>query len=140
MKKNFLIIGAIALIASICQVSYSQDLWNGIKNDFSNAANSLKNDIKTTTTSESFRGTSSPLSLQAEIDKVKAKKEKELAPIKQQISNKEAQMRSTIFDTKLSVSQKKAKTTLLQKEINTLKEQQKNIEEKYRQEIRSFRE
>ena len=48
-------------------------------------------------------------------------------------------MRKVFVDPKLSFSQKKSKTTLLQKEINTLKEQRENVEEKYRQKIREFR-
>ncbi len=137
MRKSLLLL-ASALFLTGCTFAQGNNLIEGIQKDFSNAAGTIKNDMKTIN-QQKLRGSDSPLSLQDEIDAVKEEKAKELAPINKQIAAKEAQLRNAVIDTKLSMSQKKAKTTLLQKEINTLKTQKEQIEEKYRQKIREFR-
>lgn len=137
MKKFIFALVVIAIIAAGAY-ALGDDFWSGIQKDFSGATSTIQKDMKNVT-SQKQRGSGSPLSLQDEIDEVKALKAKELEPVNKQIAAKEAQMRKVLVDTKLSVSQKKAKTALLQKELNTLKTQKENIEEKYRQKIREFR-
>src|SRR5699024_2425665 len=109
-----------------------------VQNDFSNAAATIKNDMKTIN-QQKLRGSDSPLSLQDLIDKTKAERDRELEPVKKQIAQKEALMRNTLINMKLKASQKKAKLTILQNEINTLKAQKEQIEEKYRKKIQEFR-
>lgn len=136
MKKTILI---LALVLGVTGSAWAaNDIWSGIKKDFQAAQNTIKKDIKTVN-SQAQRGADSPLSLQDEIDAVKAKRDKELEPIKKQIAAKEAQYRKVLIDTKMSISQKKSKTSLIQKEISTLKTQKTNIEEKYRKQIQEFR-
>lgn len=136
MRKSFLMMMSVLFLTG-CTFAQG-DFMEGIKKDFSNATSTIKDDMKTIN-QQKLRGNDSPLSVQDMIDEVKAQKNKELEPVNNQIANKEAQLRKVLIDTKLSVSQKKAKTTLIQKEINTLKAQKENIEEKYRQKMREFR-
>lgn len=138
MKKMILTLASVVLLTGCTFANGGSDILGGIQKDFAGAANTIQQDIKGIN-SQKQRGSDSPLSLQDEIDEVKAQKAKELAPINNQIAAKEAQLRKVLVDTKLSVSQKKSKTSLIQKEINTLKAQKENIEEKYRQKIREFR-
>lgn len=136
MRKSFLMMMSVLFLTG-CTFAQG-DFMEGIKKDFSNATSTIKDDMKTIN-QQKLRGNDSPLSVQDMIDEVKAQKNKELEPVNNQIASKEAQLRKVLIDTKLSMSQKKAKTTLIQKEINTLKAQKENIEEKYRQKMREFR-
>lgn len=137
MKKSIMaLIVCVAVMG--CAQAYENNFLNNVKKDFSNATQSIQNDMKNVTT-QSKRGADSPMSLQDEIDSVKARKQVELDVVNKKISDKEAQMRKVIFDTNLTFSQKKSKTSVLQKEIGTLKTQKTNIEEKYRKEIQAFR-
>lgn len=136
MKKTILTL-ALAL-CTISSAYAASNTWAGIKKDFQNVKSTIQKDINNVN-SQAKRGAESSLSVQDEIDALKAKRDKELAPIKNQISAKEAQFRKIIFDTKMSASQKKSKTTLIQKELSTLKTKQKNIEESYRKQINELR-
>ena len=137
MKKSFLLIASVLLLTG-CTFAQGNDFIASVKSDFSEVSNSFKNDMKTIN-QQKLRGDDSPLSLQDLIDKTKADRDRELEPINKQISQKEALMRSTLVNMKLKASQKKAKLTILQKEINTLKAQKEQIEEKYRKKIQEFR-
>lgn len=139
MKKSIPVLAAVLLLAgSSVYASQNNDIWSNIQQGFKETQKTFQEDI------ESIKGDrqksrSSSYSLQDTIDEVKAERDAELKPIDEKIKQKEAQMRKVFVDPKLSFSQKKSKTTLLQKEINTLKEQRENVEEKYRQKIREFR-
>ena len=137
MKKSFLMMMSVLFLTG-CTFAQGDNFLEGMKKDFSGATSTIKGDMKTLS-QQKLRGNDSPMSIQDMIDEVKAQKSKELEPINNQIANKEAQLRKTLLDTKLSISQKKAKTTLIQKEISTLKAQKNNIDEKYRQKMREFR-
>lgn len=139
MKKSIPVLAAVLLLAgSSVYAAQNNDIWSNIQQGFKETQKTFQEDI------ESIKGDrqksrSSSYSLQDTIDEVKAERDAELKPIDEKIKQKEAQMRKVLLDTKLSMSQKKSKTTLIQKEINTLKEQKENIEENYRQKIREFR-
>ncbi len=139
MKKSIPVLAAALLLAgSSVYAAQNNDIWSNIQQGFKETQKTFQEDI------ESIKGDrqksrSSSYSLQDTIDEVKAERDAELKPIDEKIKQKEAQMRKVFVDPKLSFSQKKSKTTLLQKEINTLKEQRENVEEKYRQKIREFR-
>ncbi len=139
MKKSIPVLAAVLLLAgSSVYAAQNNDIWSNIQQGFKETQKTFQEDI------ESIKGDrqksrSSSYSLQDTIDEVKAERDAELKPIDEKIKQKEAQMRKVFVDPKLSFSQKKSKTTLLQKEINTLKEQRENVEEKYRQKIREFR-
>lgn len=139
MKKSIPVLAAALLLAgSSVYAAQNNDIWSNIQQSFKETQKTFQEDI------ESIKGDrqksrSSSYSLQDTIDEVKAERDAELKPIDEKIKQKEAQMRKVFVDPKLSFSQKKSKTTLLQKEINTLKEQRENVEEKYRQKIREFR-
>ena len=139
MKKSIPVLAAVLLLAgSSVYAAQNNDIWSNIQQGFKETQKTFQEDI------ESIKGDrqksrSSSYYLQDTIDEVKAERDAELKPIDEKIKQKEAQMRKVFVDPKLSFSQKKSKTTLLQKEINTLKEQRENVEEKYRQKIREFR-
>ena len=139
MKKSIPVLAAVLLLAgSSVYAAQNNDIWSNIQQGFKETQKTFQEDI------ESIKGDrqksrSSSYSLQDTIDEVKAERDAELKPIDEKIKQKEAQMRKVFVDPKLSFSQKKSKTTLLQKEINTLQEQRENVEEKYRQKIREFR-
>ena len=139
MKKSIPVLAAVLLLAgSSVYAAQNNDIWSNIQQGFKETQKTFQEDI------ESIKGDrqksrSSSYSLQDTIDEVKAERDAELKPIDEKIKQKEAQMRKVFVDPKLSFTQKKSKTTLLQKEINTLKEQRENVEEKYRQKIREFR-
>ena len=139
MKKSIPVLAAVLLLAgSSVYAAQNNDIWSNIQQGFKETQKTFQEDI------ESIKGDrkksrSRSYSLQDKIDEVKAERDAELKPIDEKIKQKEAQMRKVFVDPKLSFSQKKSKTTLLQKEINTLKEQRENVEEKYRQKIREFR-
>ena len=131
MKKSIPVLAAVLLLAgSSVYAAQNNDIWSNIQQGFKETQKTFQEDI------ESIKGDrqksrSSSYSLQDTIDEVKAERDAELKPIDEKIKQKEAQMRKVFVDPKLSFSQKKSKTTLLQKEINTLKEQRENVEEKY---------
>ena len=139
MKKSIPVLAAVLLLAgSSVYAAQNNDIWSNIQQGFKETQKTFQEDI------ESIKGDrqksrSSSYSLQDTIDEVKAERDAELKPIDEKIKQTEAQMRKVFVDPKLSFSQKKSKTTLLQKEINTLKEQRENVEEKYRHKIREFR-
>ena len=137
MKKSFLLMMSV-LFLTRCTFAQGNDFIASVQNDFSNVAESFKNDMKTIN-QQKLRGSDSPLSLQDLIDKTKAERDRELEPINKQIAQKEALMRNTLINMKLKASQKKAKLTILQNEINNLKAQKEQIEEKYRKKIQEFR-
>ena len=137
MKKSFLLMASVLFLTG-CTFAQGNDFIASVQNDFSNAAATIKNDMKTIN-QQKLRGSDSPLSLQDLIDKTKAERDRELEHVKKQIAQKEALMRNTLINMKLKASQKKAKLTILQNEINTLKAQKEQIEEKYRKKIQEFR-
>lgn len=137
MKKSFLLV-ASALIIGGCTFAQGSDFISSLQNDFTNTKSNIRSDMQAINQQKS-RGSNSPLSLQEVIDDVKAERDRELAPIEKQIAQKEALMRNTVVNMKLKASQKKAKLTILQNEISTLKIQKEQIEEKYRKKIQEFR-
>ena len=116
MKKSFLLMASVLFLTG-CTFAQGNDFIASVQNDFSNAAATIKNDMKTIN-QQKLRGSDSPLSLQDLIDKTKAERDRELEPVKKQIAQKEALMRNTLINMKLKASQKKAKLTILQNEIN----------------------
>ena len=138
MKKTILTLAAIFALSGAVYAAENNDFWTNIQKGFQETQKTFQEDIEAIK-GDRQKSRSSTYSLQDTIDELKAQRDAELKPIDEKIKQKEAQMRKVLLDTKLSMSQKKSKTTHIQKEINTLKEQKENIEENYRQKIREFR-
>lgn len=117
----------------------TNDIMTDIQGSFGSAVDKFQKDAKSITTIQAPPSDSDIKTLQSAVDHIKAKKNNELAPINSKISEKEAQIIKILMDKNLTASQKKAKTSLIQADINTLKLQKEKIEEHYRQEIKDFR-
>ena len=136
MKK---IIFAFALSFMLTGCTGASDILSGIQDGFNSATSSLQQDIQDINSRRQQNSDRGISTLQDEISDVREKKKAELEPINKQISEKEGQIVKILMDRKLTASQKKAKTSLIQKDINTLKLQKEQIEEKYRKMIANFR-
>ena len=136
MKKILLALCASLLLTGCTGAA---DIVSDIKSNFDNAANNFQQDIKNIGNKSGTASESGTYTLQDEMAEIRAKKNAELEPINKQISEKEAKIVQILMNKKLTASQKKSKTSLIQKDINTLKLQKEQVEEKYRKMIRDFR-
>ena len=135
--KEILLILFTSLLLTGC--TSAADMASDIKGNFDNAASNFQQDIKNIGNKSGTASENGSYTLQDEMFEIRAKKNAELEPINKQISEKEAKIVQILMNKKLTASQKKAKTTLIQKDINTLKLQKEQVEEKYRKMIRDFR-
>ena len=136
MKKILL-----ALFASFILTGCTSavDVVSDIQGSFQSAAANFQEDIKNIGNKSGTPSDSGTYTLQDEMAEIRAKKNAELEPVNKQISEREAKIVKILMDKKLTASQKKSKTTILQNEISTLKIQKEQIEEKYRKQVRDFR-
>lgn len=135
MKKILTVIMASLLLAGCTS---AQDTLNDIKNTMDDTINHAKQDIKSATTMPENK-VEGVKTVGDKMKVVNEQKSAELAVIDKQIQEKEIKIAKILVDTKLTNSQKKAKTSLLQKDIATLKKQKENVIEKYRNIMRNFR-
>ncbi len=80
------------------------------------------------------------ISVQSEIDRLKKQKSYEIGLINKQIAQRDNQLKQIMMNNELSFSDKKAKTEQIQKNIDKLKAQRQDVEEKYRKLIKETRE
>ncbi len=131
MKKIIAILGVSLLLTGCTALDDIQQTVNDV-------AKNAREDIQGTQNENSVTKQSGVKTLNDEMNRLNAMKNAELKAINKQISEKEGKIAKILIDTKLSASQKKAKTSVLQKDIQTLKAQKENVEEKYRNEFRNF--
>jgi len=120
--------------------AYAESFIDGIKNDFNSFTSTMfRNNNAVTTNQRNRNGYDDSVHIEDEIKAINAKRDKEIEPIDKQIEEKNTQLKNTLTASNLTLSQKKAKMSLIQKEINTLKTRKTNIEEKYAKEVREMR-
>lgn len=134
MKKVFM---ALVLSLALTGCTDASGIVSDIQNSIDGATANFKKDVAAANTKKEYHN--GVTTLQDAMDDVKEKKKAELEPINKQISEKEAKIVKILMNKDLTTSQKKAKTTLIQKDINNLKAQKEQIEEKYRKIISDYR-
>lgn len=135
MKKILAILMASMLLTGCTP---AQNTLNDIKSTLDSTMNNAKQDIKSATTMPENK-LDGVKTVGDKMKIVNEQKNAELAVIDKQIQEKEIKIAKILVDTKLTNSQKKAKTSLLQKDIVTLKQQKENVIEKYRNIMRNFK-
>lgn len=135
MKKILAILMASMLLTGCTS---AQNTLNDIKSTLDSTMNNAKQDIKSATTMPENK-LDGVKTVGDKMKIVNEQKNAELAVIDKQIQEKEIKIAKILVDTKLTNSQKKAKTSLLQKDIVTLKQQKENVIEKYRNIMRNFK-
>lgn len=131
MKKIISILGISLLLTGCTALDDIQQTVNDV-------AKNAKEDIQGVQNENSITKQSGVKTLNDEMNRLNDMKNAELKAIDKQISEKEGQIAKVLINTKLSASQKKAKTSVLQKDIQTLKAQKEKVVEKYRNEFRNF--
>ena len=132
MKK---IITALMLSITLTGCTATDDFMSEVNSIKESFQNDMKAGVKTT----KYRGDDGNVKVLSNVmSDLNARRDAELKAINKKIHDREFQIAKIVIDTNLTSSQKKAKTSLLQNEINDLKQQKDAVEWKYKQKFRNF--